>query len=323
VPSHWKRLSEKISHVPNIGNVLDPELATLDPVLKPVEAHVAWLRHLGLDGPVGKAYGDFIIAINRRGRLRVAKVRENLTLEVRDLCSGKRAPILRFLNGRTHHGDTRGVNEDGGIEEGGVVAAREKVERPGPGHAVGVRPGQIRGVGEDVKGHGGGAKDFHAVGVRGYKSKEAVQVGHGRKRGGGLCACQRTSGGQDATVNASTIVKEIAYRYLQLFLLGGGGGWRRIGGGVLGSRQAEEGRVIDGRRCGRLDAVRAKAIQQSVDIAWVGEREGALGAIVSHGKAQELGCNGVGFDMVEAGKARNEIVVVVAILVFNAKIVDD
>ena len=82
-------------------------------------------------------------------------------------------------------------------------------------------------------------------------------------------------------------------------------------------------RVIDGRRCGRLDAVRAKAKQQSVDIAWVGEREGALGAIVSDGKAQELGCNGVGFDMVEAGKARNEVIIVVAILVFNAEIVDD
>ena len=33
--------------------------------------------------------------------------------------------------------------------------------------------------------------------------------------------------------------------------------------------------------------------------------------------------NGVGFDMVEAGKARNEVIIVVAILVFNAEIVDD
>ena len=159
--------------------------------------------------------------------------------------------------------------------------------------------------------------------MRENKSEEAVQVGHGRKCGGGLCAGQRTGGGQDATVNASTIVKEIAYRYLQLFLLGGGGGWRGIGGGVLGSRRAVDGRVIDSRRCGRLDAVRAKAMQQRVDITWVGEREGALGAIVSDGEAQELGCNWVGFDMVEAGKARNKIVVVVAILIFNAKIVDD
>ncbi len=41
------------------------------------------------------------------------------------------------------------------------------------------------------------------------------------------------------------------------------------------------------------------------------------------GKAQELGGNGVGFDEVEAGKTRDEIVVVVAILVLDAKIVDD
>jgi hypothetical protein len=76
--------------------------------------------------------------------------------------------------------------------------------------------------------------------VRGDKSKEAVQVGHGRKRGGGLCAGQRTSGGQDAPVNASTIVKEIADRDLQLFLLGGGGGWRRIEESVVACWLADE-----------------------------------------------------------------------------------
>ena len=81
--------------------------------------------------------------------------------------------------------------------------------------------------------------------------------------------------------------------------------------------------MIDGRRRGRLDAAGPKAVQQGVYIAWVGEREGALGAIVRDGKAQELGGNGVGFDDVEAGKARDEIVVVVAILVLDAKIVDD
>ncbi len=86
-------------------------------------------------------------------------------------------------------------------------------------------PATLPALGEDVERHGGGPKNFHAVGVRENKSEEAVQVGHGRKCGGGLCAGQRTGGGQDATVNASTIVKEIAYRYLQLFLLGGGGWW--------------------------------------------------------------------------------------------------
>ncbi len=90
---------------------------------------------------------------------------------------------------------------------------------------------------------------------------------------------------------------------------------------MLRYRRAVNGRVIDGRRCGRLDPVGAKVMQQGVDIAWVVEREGALGAIVRDDKAQELGSNGVGFDEVEArkGKARDEIVVVVA----NTKIVDD
>ncbi len=41
------------------------------------------------------------------------------------------------------------------------------------------------------------------------------------------------------------------------------------------------------------------------------------------GKAQELGSNGVGLDEVEARKARDEIVVVDAILVLNTKIVDN
>ncbi len=92
---------------------------------------------------------------------------------------------------------------------------------------------------------------------------------------------------------------------------------------MLRGRLAVNGRVMDVRRCGRLDPVGAKAVQQGVDIAWVGEREGVLGAIVRDGKSQERGGNGVGFEEVEARKARDEIVVVVAILVLYTKIVND
>ena len=53
-----------------------------------------------------------------------------------------------------------------------------------------------------------------------------------------------------------------------------------------------------GRGGGRLETIGAKAEEQGVDVAWVREREGALGAIVSEGKAQEFGCNGMGFDSV-------------------------
>jgi hypothetical protein len=118
VATHRQRLSEKIRDVVEAANVLNPELKAANPILQPVKAHVAGLRHLGLDGLIGQAHSDFIITMNRCGRLRVAKVREHLALLICDLGGCERAPILRFLNGRTHHGDTRGVNGDGGIEEG-------------------------------------------------------------------------------------------------------------------------------------------------------------------------------------------------------------
>ncbi len=199
-----------------------------------METHVAGLRHFGLDGAIGQAHSDFIVAMNRCGRLRVAKVGKHLSLLVRDLGSGKRAPVLRFLNGRAHHRDTRGVNGDEGIEESGIVRARKMVVRPG--HAASVGPRKERGVGEHVEGHGRGPENLHAIAVSGRKAQKAVQVGHGRQGGVGLCAGQRTGGGEDATVDTSTIIQEIAYGYLQLLLLGGGGGWGGIGGGVLRCR---------------------------------------------------------------------------------------
>jgi hypothetical protein len=69
--------------------------------------------------------------------------------------------------------------------------------------------------------------------------------------------------------------------------------------------------------------VGAKAEEQSVHVSWIGKRESALGAIVGEGEAQELGGNGVRFDMIKTGKTRDKIIVVVTILVFDTKIVDD
>ena len=85
VPTHGHRLGEKIRHVPEAGNVLHSELELANPILQPVESHVAGLRHFGLDGAIGEAHGDFIIAMNRRGRLRVAEVGEHLSFLVGDL----------------------------------------------------------------------------------------------------------------------------------------------------------------------------------------------------------------------------------------------
>jgi hypothetical protein len=53
------------------------------------------------------------------------------------------------------------------------------------------------------------------------------------------------------------------------------------------------------------------------------ERESALGAIVREGEAQELGGHGMRLDMIETRTTRDKKIEVVAILVFDTKIVDD
>ena len=234
VPTHGHRLGEKIRHVPEAGNVLHSELELANPILQPVESHIAGLRYFGLDGAIGEAHGDFIVAMDRRGRLRVSEVGEYLPFLVGDFGGSERAPVLRFLNGRAHHGDARGVHGDGGVDEGGVVVPREMME--GRCHAASVGPREERGVGEDVEGHGGGPKNFHAVAMSGHEPQETLQVGHGVKGGGGLRAGERAGGGKNPAVYTTAIVEEIAYCYLKLFLLRSGGGWGRIGGCVLRCR---------------------------------------------------------------------------------------
>ncbi len=70
---------------------------------------------------------------------------------------------------------------------------------------------------------------------------------------------------------------------------------------MLRCRRAVHGGMVDGGGRGRLDPVGAKAVEQGINVAWVGES--ALGAVVSDGEAQELGGDGVGFDELETGKA--------------------
>ena len=77
-----QRLREEVSHVVEAANVLNPELQPTNSLLKPMKSHVAGFRHFGLDGLVGKAHGDLIVAMNRRGRLRVAQVVEDGALVV-------------------------------------------------------------------------------------------------------------------------------------------------------------------------------------------------------------------------------------------------
>ncbi len=70
VTTHGQRLREEISHVPNAANVMHSELKAANPILEPMETHVAGLRHFGLDGSIGQAHSDFIVAMKSESTCR-------------------------------------------------------------------------------------------------------------------------------------------------------------------------------------------------------------------------------------------------------------
>jgi hypothetical protein len=102
-------------------------------------------------------------------------------------------------------------------------------------------------------------------------------------------------------------------------------GGESVGRGELGVRRAVVGRDVQGRRGRGLDAQGSEAEQHTFNVARVRPGQGALGAVVIEGEAQELGRDWASLDLVETGQGRNKIVEVevVAILVFDTKIVGD
>ena len=96
------------------------ELQLSHAVPKPVKPHVARLRELLLDGPVGKAYCDFIVAVDHGGSLGIAKVVQDLALAGRDSCSAKGAGVFCLLDGGTNDRDPGGVDRDGRVHEARV-----------------------------------------------------------------------------------------------------------------------------------------------------------------------------------------------------------
>ncbi len=137
MPTHRQRLREEICHVPDAANVLYSELASSNSILEPMKAHVAGLGHLRVDGLVGQAHGDLIVAMNCRGGLGVPEVRQHLALEVRDLRGCKRAPVLGLLYGGTDDGNASGVDGDGGIEKGGSLEQARWLNDPATLPALG------------------------------------------------------------------------------------------------------------------------------------------------------------------------------------------
>ena len=66
MPRKRESLGEEIRHVNAARDVADKELQLSHSVPKPVKPHVARLRELRLDGPIGKAYCDFVVAVDHR-----------------------------------------------------------------------------------------------------------------------------------------------------------------------------------------------------------------------------------------------------------------
>jgi hypothetical protein len=80
---------------------------------------------------------------------------------------------------------------------------------------------------------------------------------------------------------------------------------------------------VERRGGGGLDTQGSEAKQHGVNVAGVGEGQGPVGAVVVQGEAQESGRDRARLDLVETRQGRDKIVEVVAILVFDTKIVDD
>jgi hypothetical protein len=103
----------------------------------------------------------------------------------------------------------------------------------------------------------------------------------------------------------------------------GRGGWGRgvSASGGLGGPGSVGGRNVDGGGGGGANAVRAKAGKKGGDIARVRERESARSAVVMEGETKELGRDGVGFAVIQGGKARDKKFKVREVVVFDTEVI--
>ena len=89
----------------------------------------------------------------------------------------------------------------------------------------------------DAKDHIGSPIYLAPIRMGRDEAEETVETGHGGEGGGGLLCGKSTGRSEDASVNTATVVQQVAYCYLQLFGLGGGGwgGRVRSSGGLGGA----------------------------------------------------------------------------------------
>ncbi len=69
MPSKRQVLRKEVGDFPDAGKMSDRKLPLRDAVDEPVQAHVADFGQLGLDGLVGNADGDLVVAMKERRRL--------------------------------------------------------------------------------------------------------------------------------------------------------------------------------------------------------------------------------------------------------------
>ncbi len=96
----------------------------------------------------------------------------------------------------------------------------------------------------DAKDHIGSPIDLASIRMRGDEVKKTVEAGHGGEGGGDLFSGEGAGGRKDTRIHAAPVVQQVAYCYLQLLGLGGGG-WRKKvkPSGGLGARDPKEGGV--------------------------------------------------------------------------------
>jgi hypothetical protein len=125
--SNREGLGEKIRNILQARQMHDDDLALLDAVMDPVEAHIEGLGHFWGDGGVGNAHGALVITIEWGRRLDMSKICQNLS----------------FVGG--YSGVFGRMGRDGVIYPRVVDLGAEEVK--GARDAAGVRARQIRGIG--------------------------------------------------------------------------------------------------------------------------------------------------------------------------------
>ncbi len=158
----------------------------------------------------------------------MAEVGEDISLVDSDSGSRKKAAVLGLRDERTHDRDAGRVGGDAVVDrvvhEEGHRWAAHVVGGPSDGPSSGT--GEVGSVRMDAQDHIGCPIDLASIRMRRDKGQETVKAGHGGEGGRDLFRGERTGRSADASVNATPVIEQVAYGYLQ-FLDMGGCGWGR------------------------------------------------------------------------------------------------